>query len=69
MEATADRIIDIGRGQLIADTTIAEFPQRSTQNHVRVVTPDASSFWPVLQRAGATITVSEGALIVTAGCV
>ncbi|MGE3075468.1 MAG: ABC transporter ATP-binding protein [Dehalococcoidia bacterium] len=65
MEATADHIIVIGRGKLIADTTIAEFTQQSTQSHVRVVTPEAPSLCPVLQRAGATISTNEGALIVT----
>ncbi len=65
MEATADHIIVIGRGRLIADTSIEEFTQRSTSSHIRVVSPDAASFAPILQRAGATIGEDEGALIVT----
>ena len=65
MEATAEHIIVIGRGRLIADTSIDEFTRQSTSSHVRVVSPDAVSFAPVLQRAGATIGNDEGALIVT----
>jgi ABC-2 type transport system ATP-binding protein len=65
MEETADHIIVIGRGRLIADSSITEFTQRSASSHVRVVTPQAASFAPVLQRAGATVTSTNEALIVT----
>jgi ABC-2 type transport system ATP-binding protein len=65
MEATADHIIVIGRGRLIADTSIAAFTQRSASNHVRVVSPQADDLLPLLQRAGATVNAEDGALIVT----
>ena len=66
MEETADHLIVIGRGKLIADTSIADFIQRSTQSHVRVVSPQAAELAPRLDSAGATITVADnGALIVT----
>jgi ABC-2 type transport system ATP-binding protein len=65
MEETADHILVIGRGRLIADSSITEFTQRSASSHVRVVTPQAASFVPVLQRAGATVTSTNEALIVT----
>jgi ABC-2 type transport system ATP-binding protein len=65
MEATADHIIVIGRGRLIADTSIAAFTQRSASNHVRVVSPQADSLLPLLQRAGAKVSAEDGALIVT----
>ena len=64
-EATADHIVVIGRGRLIADTSIAEFTRRSTGSHVRVVSPHAARFAPVLQGAGAAISHEEHALIVT----
>ena len=41
MEETADHVLVIGRGRLIADTSMAEFRQRSAGSHVRVVSPDA----------------------------
>ncbi len=65
MEATADHVIVIGRGRLIADTSIAEFTQRSGGSHVRVVSPQASELAPVLMRAGATVNHADGALMVT----
>ena len=58
-------IVVIGRGRLIADTSIAEFTRRSTGSHVRVVSPHAARFAPVLQGAGAAISHEEHALIVT----
>jgi len=65
MEETADHIVVIGRGRLIADTSIAELTQRSSSSHVRVVSPQAVELAPLLERAGATVTVGDGALIVT----
>jgi ABC-2 type transport system ATP-binding protein len=65
MEATADHIIVIGRGRLIADASLAEFTQRSTSSHVRVVSPQATALAALLERAGATVTAGEGALTIT----
>ena len=65
MEETADHIIVIGRGRLIADASIAEFTQRSTSSHVRVVSPQATSLAPLLEGAGATVSRADGALVVT----
>jgi ABC-2 type transport system ATP-binding protein len=65
MEATADHVIVIGRGRLIADTSVAAFTQQSAGSHVRVVSPHSEGLVPVLQRAGATINADDGALIVS----
>ena len=65
MEETADHIIVIGRGRLIADASITDFTQRSTSSHVRVVSPQASDIAPLLQQAGATVAMDSDALIVT----
>ncbi|MCC7363518.1 MAG: ABC transporter ATP-binding protein [Dehalococcoidia bacterium] len=65
MEETADHVIVIGRGRLIADTSIAEFTQRSTRSHVRVVSPRAADLAPLLMRAGAAVTSADEALTVT----
>ena len=40
MENTADHLIVIGKGKLIADCPTAEFIARSTRRAVRVRTPD-----------------------------
>ena len=42
MEETADHVLVIGRGRLIADTSMAEFRRRSASSHVHVVSPDAA---------------------------
>lgn len=65
MEETADHVIVIGRGRLIADTSIAEFTRRGSGNHVRVISPMGTDLAPLLVRAGAGVTMSDGALIVT----
>ena len=68
MEETADHVIVIGGGRLIADTSIAEFTQRSSASHVRVVSPQASELAPLLlaQQPGAAVTSSvAGELVVT----
>ncbi len=65
MEETADHVIVIGRGRLIADASITEFTGRSAASHVRVVSPQAMELAPLLTRAGATVIRGEGALTVT----
>ncbi len=66
MEETADHLIVIGRGRLIADTSMADFIKHGSLSTVRVVSPQATALAPRLDRAGATITVQpDGALIVT----
>jgi ABC-2 type transport system ATP-binding protein len=66
MALTADRFIVIGRGRLIAETTVAEFTARSNSASVKLLTPDAGEFTQALLAAGANVTSSEsGALTVT----
>ncbi len=65
MEGTAEHVIVIGRGKLIADTPMADFIARSTGSHVRVVSPQANELTPLLEAEGAAVNVLDGALIVT----
>ena len=65
MEETADHIVVIGRGRLIADASLAEFTQRSASSHVRVVSPQAAALAPLLRVAGATVASEADALTVT----
>jgi ABC-2 type transport system ATP-binding protein len=60
MSLTADHLIVIGRGRLIADTTVDEFVQRASGGAVRVRSPQAAELREVVQRAGGTI-VDAGA--------
>ena len=65
MALTADRFVVIGRGRLIAETTVAEFTARSSGVSVKLLTPDSREFASALIKAGADVTSTEnGALMV-----
>ncbi len=55
MEQTADHVLVMGRGRLIADLPMAEFIHRSAQSHVRVVSPRARELVPHLEVKGALV--------------
>jgi ABC-2 type transport system ATP-binding protein len=66
MAQTADRLIVIGRGRLIADTTTAELIDSSTRRDVLVRSPRAADLATLMQARGATVTPeNDGALAVT----
>jgi ABC-2 type transport system ATP-binding protein len=66
MALTAERLVVIGRGTLIAETTVDEFTADNSAETVRIVTPTPQRFVATLSRAGARPTVSEdGSIIVT----
>jgi ABC-2 type transport system ATP-binding protein len=56
MENTADYLIVIGRGRLIADCSMAEFIARSSGHTVRVRTPEPDLLARAVAAAGAQIT-------------
>jgi ABC-2 type transport system ATP-binding protein len=63
MEATADRVLVIGRGRLLADMTMAEFRELGSDTHVRVVSPQAGRLRELIEHAGATVSSdADGAL-------
>ena len=65
MENTADHLIVIGRGRLIAQSSVAEFIAANSQQSVRVSTPDRGVFTAVVAAAGATIRDDgDGKLVV-----
>lgn len=55
MAITADHLIVIGRGHLIADTTVQEFVRTAASNVVKVRTPDAERFAQALSASGASV--------------
>jgi ABC-2 type transport system ATP-binding protein len=59
MELAADHLVVIGRGRLIAQTTVAEFTARGAAGHVLVRSPRASDLAQALRAAGATTTTSH----------
>src|SRR3974390_866767 len=67
MSQTADRLVVIGRGRLIAETSVADFIARSGGASVKLVTPDASPFTAVLPAAGATVSAGEAGSLAVEG--
>ena len=66
MALTADHLVVIGRGRLIADTTVAEFVEQAGQRAVLVRTPDGRGLRAALEQHGADVSVGDdGALLVT----
>jgi ABC-2 type transport system ATP-binding protein len=59
MENTADHLIVIGRGKLIAETTMAEFIAQASGAAVRVRTPSADQLVRALAGRGATCVVGD----------
>ncbi|MGE5595791.1 MAG: ABC transporter ATP-binding protein [Hyphomicrobiales bacterium] len=66
MEETADHIIVIGRGRLVADMSLAEFIRRHGGDSVRAVSPRAGELAAVLEAAGGRVEREpDGALAVS----
>ncbi|MFE9044972.1 ABC transporter ATP-binding protein [Streptomyces sp. NPDC007818] len=65
MEHTADDLVVVGRGRLIAEESLAEFAARGARPSVTVVTPTPGELTPVLLAAGAEVVSEEGRLTVT----
>jgi ABC-2 type transport system ATP-binding protein len=55
MEQTADHVLVIGRGRLVADLPMAEFTRRSAHSHVKLVSPRAYDLIPHLEAKGAQV--------------
>jgi ABC-2 type transport system ATP-binding protein len=66
MQNTADHLIVIGRGRLIADCSMRDFIDRSSAQTVRVRTPQPDMLAKLVTGAGGrTGPVAEGALVVS----
>jgi ABC-2 type transport system ATP-binding protein len=59
MALTADHLIVIGRGRLIADTSVDEFIDMAAANVVRVRTPEADKLRDLVAAANGTVTATE----------
>ena len=64
MAQTADHLLVIGRGRLIADVGVKEFISSAGRNLVRVRTPDPERLTVLLEKANAVVTPVDGALSV-----
>ncbi|MFF8380798.1 ATP-binding cassette domain-containing protein [Streptomyces sp. NPDC015661] len=68
MEHTADDLVVIGRGRLIAAESVADFAARGTRRSVRVRAAEpaaAAGLADALRAEGATVRTEEAALVVT----
>jgi ABC-2 type transport system ATP-binding protein len=66
MENTADHLLVIGRGKLIADCTVAEFIAANSQQTVRVRTPQPDLLAKLAAAAGAKISDDgDGSMVIT----
>src|SRR5258705_10304196 len=66
MEHTADHLIVIGRGQLLAECTMEEFIARSSGQTVRVATPQPDLLAKAVAEAGGrAVTSAAGSPIVS----
>ncbi|KES05499.1 multidrug ABC transporter ATP-binding protein [Streptomyces toyocaensis] len=63
MALTADHLVVIGQGRLLADTSMAEFIERNSRSWVRVRSPQRERLLDVLHQGGITAVESgDGAL-------
>ena len=60
MALTADHLLVIGKGRLIADTSVDEFVQSSSQQSVHVRSPQAAELAALCRDAGATVQAGTG---------
>lgn len=69
MENTADDLVVIGRGRLIAAESVTEFAARGTRSNVTVRTPDPAALADLLTAEGADVTTRPpaGDLLVVTG--
>ena len=67
MAQTADHIIVLGRGRVIADAPVADIVAKSTGTAVTVRTPDAARFQQLLAAENATFTSTEPNLLIVNG--
>jgi ABC-2 type transport system ATP-binding protein len=65
MALTADHLIVIGRGRLIADCSVAEFTRRAAKNTVLVRTPEAARLRDLLAGPDVSVTDLQGDLLVS----
>jgi ABC-2 type transport system ATP-binding protein len=67
LEDTADHLVAIGRGRVIADTSVAALLAAASKDRVEVTTAQRAEAATALANAGATVAVSDTATVVVEG--
>jgi len=65
MAVTADHLVVIGRGRLIANSSTEEFIQQSSERSVFVRAPDSARLRELITAEGGAVTDADGGLLVT----
>ncbi len=65
MALTASRLVVIGRGQLISQSSTEDFVSRAAENTVKVRSPQLPALHDLLLRASAQVTGENGELVVS----
>ncbi|WP_338896025.1 ATP-binding cassette domain-containing protein [Streptomyces sp. TG1A-60] len=63
MALTADHLVVIGQGRLLADTPMADFIQQNSRSYVRMRTPQRERLLDVLHEAGVTAVETGGGVL------
>jgi len=67
MALTADHIVVIGRGRILADASVSEIVGAASGTAVRVRSPRAAALAPVLEQEGAAVTAVAPDLLTVTG--
>jgi ABC-2 type transport system ATP-binding protein len=68
MALTADHLIVIGRGRLMADTSMSDFIEKNSRSYVRLRTPQREQLRDLLSRSGQTaVETADGAFEIADG--
>jgi ABC-2 type transport system ATP-binding protein len=67
MAQTAHSLVVIGRGALIAETSVTEFASQSSARQVRVVTPATAALVAAVEQQGATASVDDDGTLLVSG--
>ncbi|WBO63810.1 ATP-binding cassette domain-containing protein [Streptomyces camelliae] len=63
MALTADHLVVIGQGRLLADTAMAEFIRQNSRSYVRIRSPQREGLLDVLHEAGITVVEAGGSAL------
>jgi ABC-2 type transport system ATP-binding protein len=63
MALTADHLVVIGQGRLLADTSMADFIAQNSRAYVRIRTPHRERLFDVLHGAGITVVEADGEVL------
>jgi ABC-2 type transport system ATP-binding protein len=67
LQGTADHVLVIGRGQLIADASVSELLGAASRDRITIRTPEPGEALALLASAGATVTSTGGDVLEVSG--